>query len=400
MRRETTKSGAVDKKADMNIKSRVTENQKKWPSMGILRDGRRNDSLQPYLPLVMDATSLSVRNDRNYRIGELFAGAGGMTLGAHLAGYSGHQFLHVWVNDVDRDACETLKANIPLPSEGSRCCRVEDLDLVNLPDIDGLAFGFPCNDFSVVGRRTGLSGKYGCLYRWGVKALKVKRPSFFVAENVGGLSYRGGGLPVIMDALRDAGYDLFPSIYRFEHYGVPQNRHRIIIVGFRSDLAIRYNPPMPTTKDSPVTVAEALADIPDWAENQELTRQSAQVVERLRHIRPGENAFNADLPEHLRLRLKSGASISLIYRRLRPDKPSYTVTASGGGGTHVYHWSEPRALTNRERARLQTFPDSFVFLGGKESVRRQIGMAVPPLGAKAIFKSVLETLVKYDVCPI
>ena len=84
--------------------------------------------------------------------------------------------------------------------------------------------------------------------------------------------------------------------------------------------------------------------------------------------------------------------ISQIYRRLHPDKPSYTVTGSGGGGTHVYHYEEPRALTNRERARLQTFPDDFIFEGTKESVRKQIGMAVPVRGAQVVFEALFKTL--------
>ena len=86
-----------------------------------------------------------------------------------------------------------------------------------------------------------------------------------------------------------------------------------------------------------------------------------------------------------------GARISQIYKRLDPDKPAYTVTGSGGGGTHIYHWSDPRALTNRERARLQTFPDEFIFEGSKESVRKQIGMAVPCEGARIIFEAILKT---------
>ena len=88
---------------------------------------------------------------------------------------------------------------------------------------------------------------------------------------------------------------------------------------------------------------------------------------------------------------KTDNTLSQIYKRLEKDKPAYTVTGSGGGGTHMYHWSEPRALTNRERARLQTFPDNFVFMGNKESQRKQIGMAVPVLGAKVIFDALLKT---------
>ena len=124
------------------------------------------------------------------------------------------------------------------------------------------------------------------------------------------------------------------------------------------------------------------------------------MVERLRYIRPGQNAFTANLPEHLQLHVK-GAKISQIYKRLDPDKPAYTVTGSGGGGTHIYHYSEPRALTNRERARLQTFPDSFVFCGSKEEVRKQIGMAVPCRGAQVIFEAILKTFagIKYASIP-
>jgi DNA (cytosine-5)-methyltransferase 1 len=89
--------------------------------------------------------------------------------------------------------------------------------------------------------------------------------------------------------------------------------------------------------------------------------------------------------------------MSHIYRRLHQHKPSYTITGSGGG-THIYHWEECRALTNRERARLQSFPDGFVFKGPKEQVRKQIGMAVPPDGVKVIFDAILKTFasIKYD----
>lgn len=95
------------------------------------------------------------------------------------------------------------------------------------------------------------------------------------------------------------------------------------------------------------------------------------------------------------------ARMSHIYRRLDAERPSYTITGSGGGGTHVYHWREHRALTNRERAKIQSFPDKFKFIGLKEEVRKQIGMAVPPEGAKIIFKAILDTFAgnDYDSVP-
>lgn len=339
-----------------------------------------------------------VSGHQTYHLGELFAGAGGMALGASWAVLGESRFQHVWINDVDPDACESFQINLPIATEHVHCCDVKDLDLSLLPAIDGLVFGFPCNDFSVVGERRGIDGHYGGLYHWGIRALRALTPSFFVAENVSGIASSGGALDIILGALGNAGYRVFSHKYRFEEYDVPQARHRIIIVGFRKNLGIRrFEHPAPTSKDSPRTCREALRSIAPDSPNNERTKQSPRVVERLKYIKPGQNVFNADLPEHLKLAMRSNAKISQVYRRLKPDRPAYTVTGSGGGGTHVYHWRENRALTNRERARLQTFPDDFRFLGGKESVRRQIGMAVPPMGARAVFRAVLETLLSHGV---
>ena len=189
------------------------------------------------------------------------------------------------------------------------------------------------------------------------------------------------------------GYVITPHLYKFEEYGIPQARHRVIMVGIRKDLKVTFKPPAPTHLKKFKTCQEAIEKPPIklGAPNHDLTKQHPRVVERLKYIKPGENAWTADLPESLKLNV-TGAQISQIYKRLDPTRPSYTVTGSGGGGTHVYHWSENRALTNRERARLQTFPDSFVFHGNKEGIRRQIGMAVPPVGAKVLFEAIVKTL--------
>jgi DNA (cytosine-5)-methyltransferase 1 len=166
-------------------------------------------------------------------------------------------------------------------------------------------------------------------------------------------------------------------------------------VGISKKYGVEFKIPAPTTVNGPATARDALENppIPVEAANKELTKQSKLVIERLTYIKPWENAWTADLPQHLRLNVNQ-AKLSQIYRRLHPDKPSYTITGSGGGGTHGYHWSEPRALTNRERARIQTFPDDFIFEGSKESVRRQIGMAVPPRLSEIIFTAILKTLAK------
>ena len=358
------------------------------------------------MPAVQESSSAfnskSMAQECTYRIGELFAGAGGMAIGAHHARVNNSGFKHVWVNDIDDDACDTLQQNLPIPEDGVIRCGVQELNFKRLPAIDGLVFGFPCNDFSVVGDRKGISGEYGKLYQWGVKALQELKPNFFVAENVGGLVSSGKhrDFDIILQSLMDAGYDVSSHKYKFEEYGLPQTRHRVIIIGFRIKLNVQFQHPVPRKGTVTKTCQEALANIPEGAPNNERTRQSPSVVERLRHIQPGENAFTANLPDHLKLNLKSGAKISQIYKRLRPDQPAYTVTGSGGGGTYVYHWDEPRALTNRERARLQTFDDDFIFLGSKESVRKQIGMAVPPKGAKIIFQAVLKTLLAHKISPL
>ncbi len=332
-----------------------------------------------------------------FRLGELFCGPGGLAFGATHANIgNGDAIVHVWANDYDLDTCQTYTRNIcPYSPESVICCDVRKLNIEQLAPIDALAFGFPCNDFSVVGEQKGFNGTYGPLYSYGVKVLKSHHPLWFLAENVGGLKSAndGNAFQKILQDLNECGYQIYPHLYKFEQYGIPQARHRIIIVGIRNDLNVTFLPPSPAPYqeiDNTCATALEIPPIPADAPNHELTRQSPQVVERLEHIRPGENAFTANLPEHLQLHVE-GAKISQIYKRLDPEKPAYTVTGSGGGGTHIYHYREPRALTNRERARLQTFPDDFVFCGSKESVRKQIGMAVPQRGAKIIFEAILKS---------
>ena len=340
-----------------------------------------------------DAVSLS--------IGEMYCGPGGIGRAATdaLVSHKGQNYIfsHSWATDYHKDTCRTYEQNIfgSVDSGKVICDDIRDVNLEALDSVDGFLYGFPCNDFSNVGESKGLQGKFGPLYSFGVKYINIHNPKFIFAENVSGISNANSGFAFakILKELSEAGdfgYDLTAHHYKFEDYGIPQARHRIIIVGFRKDLHMKFKVPAPSLEMLTAKDALEVPPIPKNAANQEATKQSKTVIERLEHIKPGENAWTASLPEHLKLNVK-GAKMSMIYKRLNPDKPSYTVTGSGGGGTHIYHWDEPRALTNRERARLQTFPDDFKFYGSKESVRRQIGMAVPVKGAQIILESILMT---------
>lgn len=347
-----------------------------------------------------------------FKLGELFCGPGGLALGAEKAQVADktsntiYRMKPSWASDYHQETCETYKRNIK--DSNVICKDVKELitdkkSILELGEIDAFAYGFPCNDFSIVGETKGFEGVYGGLYSYGVKVIDAFNPKFFLAENVGGLTSanEGKAFEKIKYDLKNAGkngYDLTIHKYKFEDYGIPQTRHRIIIIGIDKSLGLKYKVPAPTTKGNPVTIREVFETEPIKADsyNHEKTNQSKLVVERLSYIKPGENIWQtSELPKHLQLNVK-GAKLSQIYKKLHPEKPSYTITGSGGGGTHGYHYSENRALTNRERARIQTFPDDFEFIGKKESVRRQIGMAVSPMMSKILFESVLKTFAGID----
>jgi DNA (cytosine-5)-methyltransferase 1 len=340
--------------------------------------------------------------DTVFKLAELFCGPGGLGLGATKANAYSQDGARlgvksVWANDIDEASCRTYARNLHAGDMSAVVCGpVEKIDFKKAPEFDALAFGFPCNDFSIVGKQKGFQGKYGPLYTYGVKAINIHNPKWFLAENVSGLqsANEGKAFQKILSDLGHAGkgYRLTAHLYKFEDYGVPQFRHRIVIVGIRKDLNLEFKVPAPTSLNNYATVKNAFENpsIPKNAPNNENTNQSPIVVERLKHIPPGKNAWYEGLPKHLRLNVKT-AKMSQIYKRLDPNKPSYTITGSGGGGTHGYHWKENRALTNRERARIQTFPDDFIFEGSKEEVRKQIGMAVPVEGAKVIVEAILKT---------
>jgi DNA (cytosine-5)-methyltransferase 1 len=180
-----------------------------------------------------------------------------------------------------------------------------------------------------------------------------------------------------------------PKLYNFAEYGVPQFRERVLIVGVRMDTGFDFYHPKPTNGPNSsrpyVTAGEALKGVEKIKLNNE-RMNIAEKTKRLLSLIPEGGNFT-DIPKSNPLYVKG--MISHVYRRMTRNEPSKTIIAAGGGGTWGYHYPEPRPFTNRERARLQSFPDDFAFLGSTTEVRRQIGNAVPPRGVWATAKALM-----------
>jgi DNA (cytosine-5)-methyltransferase 1 len=311
----------------------------------------------------------------------LFSGCGGMDLGFVQAGFD-----VVWANDFNPDAGRTYLKNFgPHMHVGS----IQDIDLSKLPKADIITGGFPCQDFSMIWKRGGIETERGNLYTYFVEAVRKVKPKIFVAENVKGLMTANGGKAIerIIEDFSSLGYKIHKDVYNFAEYGAPQLRERVLIIGVRNDLNFEYTKPKALrTQDNFVTAGEALRGVEKVKHNNELMNIKPRTKKILELIPEGKN-FSA-IPKDSEFYVKG--MISHVYRRLDRNKPSTTIIAGGGGGTWGYHFSEPRPLTNRERARLFGYPDNFIFEGTITEVRRQIGNSVPPIAAKAIAKHLIK----------
>jgi len=313
-------------------------------------------------------------------VASLFSGSGGMDLGFIQAGYK-----VVWANDYEEKACETYASNL---GEHIVCEDVSKINFKEIPDIDIMIGGFPCQDFSMIWQRGGIATDRGNLYRYFVEAVKTKKPKIFVAENVKGLLTANGGKAIeqIAEDFAAIGYVVDVDLYNFANYGVAQLRERVFIVGIRSDIDWDYAKPEPTHGvDDYFTSGKALRGVKKIKYNNE-HQKIADKTRRMLELIPEGGNFS-DIPKGHPLYVKG--MISHVYRRLDRNKPSTTIIAGGGGGTWGYHYEEPRPLTNRERARLFGYPDEFIFIGSISQVRKQIGNSVPPPAAKALAEQLL-----------
>ena len=297
------------------------------------------------------------------KVVSLFSGAGGLDLGFVQAG---HQI--IWANDIYEDAVNTYRKNL---GNHIVCKDISKIDANDIPDCDIVIGGFPCQGFSVANTKRHIGDERNELYKQLIRIITAKKPKFFLAENVKGLTNlaKGAVFKMILNDFSEMGYNVSYKILNAADYGVPQTRLRVIIVGVRNDIEWKYSFPAPTHTQGGSDV------LPDWV----------SVAEALSGI-PDPDLPN-NLPNHTYSKYKLNINGYLGHRLLDPNKPAPTVTARGDsrGGVVIHpHPNGARRMSCRELATVQSFPLTYEFCGNNSSVYRQIGNAVPPLLGYAV----------------
>ena len=307
--------------------------------------------------------------EQQVKVVSLFSGCGGMDIGfsggfRSLNNWYEHLPFDIeWANDINEFACKTYKHNL---GKEIVCGDVWDV-LDTLPDYADLVIGgFPCQDISVNGKCAGIQGAKSGLYRAMVEAVKRLKPKIFVAENVKGLLMRNNrtSLEKVISDFTKIGYQVDYNLYQAADYGVPQTRDRVFIIGTQP--GTDFQPPKRTlSKSEHITASQAIADLETIPED-----------ESINHVWS-----------------KASRSPEQGDRCLKADRPGYTIRAECHGNIQ-FHYSQPRRISMREAARIQSFPDDFIFQSKLRETERQVGNAVPPVLSWHIAKAILHALNK------
>jgi DNA (cytosine-5)-methyltransferase 1 len=365
---------------------------------------------------------------------DLFCGCGGMTLGFKWAGYNS-----LIASDIDENCGKTINRNFPntkfILGDISNINRIDFDKLINNREIDVITGGPPCQGFSLANKNRNKvedDPRNRLFYEY-VKVIKWYSPKAFVMENVKGLlsMQKGEVIKTIINEFENAGigYNVEYRVLKASDYGVPQNRERVILIGFRKDLNLY--PEFPSKLNDIVTVDDAIMDLPqiqagEGAEgmkyetkpnnnyqilmrkkselvyNHVAMKHTQRLIDRFGAIKPGQNlldvweshgAVKRGNPEE-----KSQIKFSQNNQRLYGDRPAPTIAASFQ--SNFIHPYLNRNFTAREGARLQSFPDDFIFEGMRTKMSwevglsqyQQIGNAVPPLMAKAVGEKIKDII--------
>ena len=295
---------------------------------------------------------------------------------------------------MESDYCQTYRTNFPhhqlLQKDLTTLTEQDLINCLNGQLVDLVIGGPPCQGFSMAGKigRTFTDDPRNHLFKEFVRIVKIVRPCFFVMENVARLYTHNSGKTrtEIIQAFQNIGYSVECKVLNAADFGVPQIRSRVIFIGRRDKGKISFPEPFQISHQ---TVGSAIGHFPKLAAgesdphvvNHEAMNHSAQMLEKMAFVKNGGN--RNDIPEPLRP--KTGDIRK--YIRYDSNKPAVCIT---GDMRKVFHYEQNRALTVRELAALQSFPDNFVFCGNKIAQQQQVGNAVPPLLAKAIAKSILK----------
>lgn len=360
----------------------------------------------PYLEVIMTNKRTS-----KGKIGiDIFSGAGGLSLGAEWAGINVRYAI-----ELDKCSAQTYRTNNPNTTVIEQDITTVDVNELKHEDIFIVFGGPPCQGFSTSNRKTRNSfNKNNDLFKEFLRFIKELSPEWFLFENVEGITnyHNGETLSIIKQGFIELGYSIVDKILYASDYGVPQKRNRYFIVGNKKEIEFSF----PETMSEIVTVKDAISDLPKLCNGSKeealpyrteiisnyarkmragskfsmqnfVSASFPYVIERFQYIKQGENWKS--IPEELMTNYKDKQRChSGIYKRLIADQPSIVI--SNYRKNMLIHPFEDRGLSVREAARLQSFPDTFIFEGSLMHKQQQIGNAVPPLLAKAIFEQILK----------
>jgi DNA (cytosine-5)-methyltransferase 1 len=335
---------------------------------------------------------------RKYSSIELFAGAGGLALGLEEAGLS-----CILLNEIDKNACNTLRKNRPKWNviEGD----ISKIDFKSYRGkVDVVTGGFPCQAFSYAGKKLGLEDARGTLFYEFARAVKETKPLIAVGENVRGLLTHDDGKTIkgMISVMEELGYEVIPpEVLKAIFYNVPQKRERLLLVALKKNIGLKFQFPSPNKKI--LNLRDALkkgilynSDVPHSI-GQKYPKDKENVMKL---IPPG--GYWRDLPiniqkSYMQKSFYLGGGKTGMARRISWDEPSLTLTcAPAQKQTERCHPVETRPFTVREYARIQTFPDEWEFFGSLSSQYKQIGNAVPVNLAKAVGEMIVKSLNDYE----
>jgi len=346
---------------------------------------------------VEDTVSNFVKADHAYSVLELFAGAGGLAIGLEKAGLK-----CVALNEIDKWACQTLRKNRPnwKVLEGD----IKNFDFKEYYEkVDVVTGGFPCQSFSYAGKKLGLADARGTLFYEFARVVKEVNPPICIGENVRGLLSHDGGktLQGMISILDEIGYHVVPvQVLKAINYKVPQKRERLILAGVRKDINLKYEYPKPHNKIYTLKDALQKGALYDTNVPPSPGAKYPQSKKAVLDLVP-QKGYWRDLPLDIQQAFMGGSfhlggGKTGIARRIGWDEPCLTLTCSPAQKqTERCHPEETRPFTVREYARIQTFPDDWVFEGSMAQQYKQIGNAVPVNLGMEVWFSIVQFLNRY-----